>query len=536
MGTKMGLIASGGMRWGGLDQGRCAPWLLAVAMLGLYGPTVWTLSGGLWTQDRQSHGPVLLAVAVWLFWHRLRQLPIHLANPLHARPGWGWPVLLLGLVLHAVGRSQAFATLEVLSVVPVTVAISLLCGGPALVRGLAFCHLFLLFLVPVPDQLADIATQPLKLAVSAVAEHLLAWSGYAVARSGVVLVLPPYKLLVADACSGMSSLFMLEAFGLLYLNVVRHTSVLRNVALSLMIIPISFSANVVRVLFLAVLTHHLGDAVAGGIVHSLSGLILFVPAFAFTVGLDGLLRRWVRARMPAARAAGRAEAAGPVRVNAGVAVMVLLAALLGGGLTVLITPPVLATGSGAPGLAQAIPARLGPWARIEAPVQVNTAVSMPGARTEEQPYDEVVMRTYRNGQGQQVMLAVAYAYQLQQSVKIHRPEVCYAAQGFEVRGLTSVRVPFAAKSMVAIRRGLEEQVLYWIRVGPTHSDNVFQSRWTILSRGLRGQSTDGVLVRVSAFRQPGEAPGAVRQRLVDFVADLREATRQPGASPADLLW
>ena len=138
------------------------------------------------------------------------------------------------------------------------------------------------------------------------------------------------------------------------------------------------------------------------------------------------------------------------------------------------------------------------------------------------------------------MLAVAYAHRLQQSVKIHRPEVCYAAQGFEVRDLASVQAPFAARRMVASRRGLDEQVLYWIRVGPQHSDNVFQSRWLILSRGLRGLSTDGALVRVSAIRQPGEAPAEVHRRLVDFVGELREASASARGSarpsPLDLLW
>lgn len=524
-----------------------ATWLLAAAMILLYGPTVWTLSTGLWTEDRQSHGQVLLILVMWLFWHRLRSLPERVIDPGAARPWLAWPMLVSGLALYAVGRSQAFATLEVWSVVPVTLAISLLCGGVRLVREMAFCHVFLLFLVPVPDQVADIATQPLKLAVSWAAEHVLSWMGLAVARSGVVLVLPPYKLLVADACSGMSSLFMLEAFGLLYLNVVRHTSVLRNVALSVMIVPISFASNVVRVLCLAVLTRYQGDVVASGVVHSLSGLILFLPAFALTVGLDGVLRRWGGASaLPAALAAKPSRRSMPSmprmprmpRISRTSAIAVLAASAIGMCATLLLTPKVAGTVLGPPGLAQAIPSRLGAWVLIDAPVGLNTSVSLPGARTEGQPYDEVVMRTYRHPQGQQVMLAVAYAHRLQQSVKIHRPEVCYAAQGFEVRDLVSVDAPFQARRMVASRRGLDEQVLYWIRVGPQHSDNVFQSRWIILSRGLRGQSTDGALVRVSAIRQPGEDPAEVNRRLVAFVGELRDARSavQGLPSPLHLLW
>jgi EpsI family protein len=309
---------------------------------------------------------------------------------------------------------------------------------------------------------------------------------------------------------------------------------------------------VVRVVLLAMLTHHLGDVAAGGIFHSLSGLILFLPAFALTVGLDGLLRRWGGAPLAMAPLPGTAGRPSASTLVAGMprrsALAVGVAAAISVCVTVLITPAFQAAWSVPPGLAQAIPMRLGPWEMVDVAVTMNTSLSLPGARTEGQPYDEVVLRTYQNPQGQQVMLAVAYAYQLQQSVKIHRPEVCYAAQGYDVQGLTPVTlhmvgdapgVAFDAKRMVATKRGLNEQVLYWIRVGPQHSDSAFRSRWLILSRGLRGQATDGILVRVSAIRQPDERQAEVDQRLVDFVNDLHRATGQAssaGRSAADLLW
>jgi hypothetical protein len=46
--------------------------------------------------------------------------------------------------------------------------------------------------------------------------------GYPVSRSGVILQVGQYQLLVGDACAGLQTLFVLEAMGLLYLNLVRH--------------------------------------------------------------------------------------------------------------------------------------------------------------------------------------------------------------------------------------------------------------------------------------------------------------------------
>jgi exosortase B len=519
--------------------------LLFVAMLLVYAPTVVTLWNGVWQEDRQSHGPVLLMVSIWLFWHGLRRsLDRDLCA---AQPWWGWLLLSVGLGLHALGRSQSFVTLEVLSALPVTMGMGLLCGGPRLLKDLSFCFFFLLFLVPLPDLLADALTQPLKLAVSYAAEQVLRWSGHLVARNGVILVLPPYRLMVADACSGMSSLFMLEAFGLLYLNVVKHTSVLRNMALAVLIVPISFTSNVLRVLTLAVLTVHEGDVVAGGVFHALSGLILFVPAFMLTVGLDAILRRWSGgAAQPVRLVSARpATASPPTPMPLATGLWVCLGAMVSVGMAAAWTVAPDPAWVTPPGLGKAIPERFAQWQVVDAPLQVNPAVSLPGSRTQKQPYDEVVMRTYRDPQGRQVMLAVAYAYQLQQEVKIHRPAVCYAAQGFDIKALTPVALGIAgglpdqrlaATRMEVSLKGRDEVVLYWIRVGDQHSESVLQSRLLILARGLRGQPTDGVLVRVSALKQPGEDATQVGRRLEGFLRDLYRTSRQGGSPVLKLLW
>ena len=154
----------------------------------------------------------------------------------------------------------------------------------------------MLFMIPLPGGLVATLTLPMKMAVSYVTEHILFWVGYPIARTGVILQLGQYQLLVADACAGLQTLLTLEALGLFYLNVVRHTSVFRNVALAILIVPISFTANVVRVIVLSLITYHFGDAAGQGFLHGFAGLVLFVSALLLIIGVDSLLQLAIKAR------------------------------------------------------------------------------------------------------------------------------------------------------------------------------------------------------------------------------------------------
>lgn len=275
--------------------GLFATWVFGALLL-VYLPTIATLHRTLWQDPAHAQGPLVLAVASFVFATRLRA---HWSDPslaLEPAPALGWPVLALGALMYALGRSQDFVALEVLSLVPVLLGCTLVLLGPAVARRMWFAFVFVLFLVPVPGSIIDAITQPMKLAVSQAAESVLHLAGYPVARAGVALHIGPYQLLVADACAGLNSLFVLEAMGLLYLNVVTHASMFRNVAMAIAVLPVSFVANVMRVLVLAGVTFHFGDEAGQGFVHQFSGLVLFAGALLLLVAADGALRSLIALR------------------------------------------------------------------------------------------------------------------------------------------------------------------------------------------------------------------------------------------------
>jgi exosortase B len=269
-------------------------WLpVIVGLTVLYLPSLTDLFNGIWATDEQAHGPIVLGVACWLAY---RKWP-HMWRVSEGRPtaaAVGWPILIFGLLFYIIGRSQEVLILEIGSAIWLLAAILLLMRGSAALKAQWFPLFFMLFMIPLPGQVVDTVTMPMKMAVSYVAEHILFWLNYPIGRNGVILQIGQYKLLVADACAGLQTLFTLEALGLLYLNIVRHDSFFRNVALAILIVPISFTANVIRVIVLTLITYHFGDEAGQGFLHGFAGMVLFLSALLLIMFVDSLLRFTIR--------------------------------------------------------------------------------------------------------------------------------------------------------------------------------------------------------------------------------------------------
>jgi len=274
-------------------------WLvIGACMTLLYSPTFHALATGYWTTDQNAHGPIVLAVSAWYFWFRSKNTGLAKTHQNTGNPVAGWTLFVLGLLMYAIGQSQGFLLFSAGSLIPVTLGLTLIFFGSIVARRLWFGYFFLFFSIPLPGAVIDTLTHPMKMAVSWSAEHLLWYAQYPISRAGVVLNLGGYQLLVADACAGLNSLFTLEALGLMYMNIRRHESALRNTALALLIVPISFTANVIRVIVLCLITFHMGDEAGQGFLHSFSGMVLFLSALFLVISTDEALRRIAQRSRP----------------------------------------------------------------------------------------------------------------------------------------------------------------------------------------------------------------------------------------------
>jgi exosortase B len=262
-------------------------------MVGMYIPSFIDLARTTWATDEQGHGPIILAVSYWLLYQRRHAIA---ATPERPASAAGVLAIVLALTMYVVGRSQDIRIAEVGSQIPLIAGLLLMFRGWAALRLAAFPLFFLLFMVPLPGALVAAVTTPLKSAVSYVASGLLHAAGYPVGRSGVVLTVGQYQLLVADACAGLNSMFTLEALGLLYMNLMGYTSLLRNVLLAVLVIPIAFAANVVRVVVLVLVTFYMGDEAGQGFVHGFAGMVLFLVGLALMLTVDRIIGTFVPGR------------------------------------------------------------------------------------------------------------------------------------------------------------------------------------------------------------------------------------------------
>ena len=264
-------------------------WPVLLGLLLLLVPTVVGLVNGIWQSEDQAHGPLILLVVLYLLWEKGQVL---FESHAQTTPLAGWLSLVLGLLIYAIGRSQDIILFEVGSFIPVLAGTLLITRGKSALKQLWFPIFFIIFLVPLPGFIVDGLTGPLKQHISQIAESVLYSVGYPVARSGVTISIGQYQLLVADACSGLHSMFSLSALGLLYLYLVQHKSWWRNGIIIASILPMAFFANIVRVMTLILVTYHFGDEAGQGFIHGAAGILLFVVALTGLFALDSLIG-WV---------------------------------------------------------------------------------------------------------------------------------------------------------------------------------------------------------------------------------------------------
>jgi exosortase B len=517
------------------DRRGWRPWVaLALGFALLYVPTYIDLARGLWRDDAYAHGPIILAVFAFLLWQGRAVL---LDEALKPAPLAGGAMLGFGLALYLLGRTQSLALFEVASHLPVVAGAVLLVRGFAGLRLLAFPILFLLFVVPLPGFVIEALTGPLKQFVSAAVASLLQAIGYVVEREGVVLFVNDHEMLVADACSGLNSLYSLLAMGLLYTHLTAPRGLARTALVTAAVVPIAVAANVLRVLALVLVTVHMGDS-AQKFVHDFAGFFAFSAGFLMLVGVDKVVVALLGKSNAVHARSSDSLPAEPVQVKArpSAAFGVALAAGIAMAFAAAAAPALKPVPERvAFDLESMIPATFGDW-RIdpdEAPVAPSPDVEANLARL----YQQIVARTYVNSQGERMMLTVAHGGDQSDALKAHRQEVCYRAQGFEIRTLAHGSYSTAGRTipvtrMLAVRGERSEPVTYWFTMGDRVVLGRLERLKVQLANGLAGRVPDGMLVRVSSLSEdPARAFAAQEAFMAAIVAAVpaTEAARLVGA-------
>lgn len=207
--------------------------------------------------------------------------------------------------------------------------------------------------------------------------------------------------------------------------------------------------------------------------------------------------------------------------------MMLLALLLG---IVLRPDGTIASTQSAAILDQVVPIKFGDWEQISE--RSSEIIDPEQKRTLERIYTKTLSQTFQNlVSGQIVMLSIAFGESQTKQDQVHRPEVCYPAQGFSISDtensaihLPSAQIP--VRRLVATMNGRIEPITYWIRVGNRLAAGWMDQKVAVVAEGLKGRVADGLLFRVSSIDSDvGHAFAAQEAFIRDFLAAVPEATR-----------
>ena len=198
--------------------------------------------------------------------------------------------------------------------------------------------------------------------------------------------------------------------------------------------------------------------------------------------------------------------------------------------TKVVTPSVkMADGQAKFNLEKIIPKEFAGWTVDSglAPLQVDPETQAKLDKI----YNQTLTRTYINKDGQRVMLSMAYGGDQSDNMSVHKPEVCYTAQGFEVSRAANgaLRTNYGdlpVKRLFAVSGGRNEPITYWITIGKKAMLPGFEQRMQQLRYGLMGSVPDGMLVRVSTIDTDVEGAYKVQEKFVNEMLEaLDEVSR-----------
>jgi EpsI family protein len=190
-----------------------------------------------------------------------------------------------------------------------------------------------------------------------------------------------------------------------------------------------------------------------------------------------------------------------------------------------------------PELKKVVPEVFGTWREVK---EAGTLVSPEADDVVKRIYPEVLSRTYVNGNGDRIMLSMAWGDDQRGERQAHRPEICYPAQGFTVETLSDGTLATSFGD-ISVRRlttsagPRHEPVTYWLTMASTVVRNDYDRRIVQLHLLRTRQIPDGLLFRVSSIDRDAAHAFKVQQQ---FAADLMAAMspnvrrRVSGLTPA----
>lgn len=181
-------------------------------------------------------------------------------------------------------------------------------------------------------------------------------------------------------------------------------------------------------------------------------------------------------------------------------------------------------------LVKLVPETIGDWKSV--PQDVAVYVNPQQVETINRIYSQTLSRTYVNSVGDHLMLSIAYGEDQSDQNQLHLPDVCYPAQGFQIKESQKgiLRTDYGeirVKRLLTYMGGRVEPLTYWTTVGRFVVSGATETKLAQLKYGFRSTIPDGLIVRVSSITNDEQHAYSLQQDFVrEFVNLMTDQQRE----------
>jgi len=242
----------------------------------------------LWFDNASHNNGILIPfVSAYLVWEKRQEL-----FNTEASSSWqGFLFLIIAILVYLFGFIGAERFTQEVSMVLLLIGVIWFNFGNRITRRIVFPLLFLFLMIPPPHIFYNNLSVKLQLLSTKISMAFLHLLNVTVYNEGNVIFLPTMQLEVAQACSGIRSLFSLLTLGVLFAYLVQKRFGAR-IFLALSSIPIAILFNGIRISGTCILAQywpHITDEFN----HFMSGWIVFVFAFLALLLLNKIINLFI---------------------------------------------------------------------------------------------------------------------------------------------------------------------------------------------------------------------------------------------------
>lgn len=467
-----------------------------------------------------SYGFFIPVVSLFMIWQKKNLLEL-----IHFKGSWsGILMILLGIGVYFLGELSTLYIIMHYSCLIVIAGLVLAFTGWQGFRVIRIPILFLVFMIPLPVFFLSIISLQLQLLSSQIGGAIIKLMGLSVVVEGNIIDLGNMKLQVADACSGLHSLFPLMAMGFIAAYFFKGVFWKRTI-IFLSAIPIAILANSFRIGLTAIMVKYWGESILDGFIHSLTGFFVVNASVGVIITEIWLLAKIGEVRLSFLDAVGL-EFPKPTPKDAQIQYRSIPTPFLVAGLLLIIVAVISKT---LPERHEIQPERKN---FSEFPIDLE---NWKGSKDRlEQIYldslhlDDYMLADFVDRNQHMINFYVSYYASQRKGESVHSPRACFPGSGWEITRLTRRTLDgvMAGENPLRVNRAEvksgEDKLLtyYWFQQRGRIITNEYLVKWFLFWDALTRNRTDGAMVRLITELKPGEDFADADKRLCDFIKIL----------------